>query len=158
MNTILAKRQLVLDIGGFDETLRYEEDRDFYLRLIDRVEVMLYCPIVTSHHTIPDPAKRENISTRLSEVEKRLIQLASFNKVSIFASRPEVRARARLGKRYVLKDLAMALYRKRDFVAAFYFAREALLIGFTWRWLLYSGWLGTRVLTARRLRDPGTGV
>ena len=38
LNTTIVRRDLFAALGGFDEQLRYEEDRDFYLRAIDRAQ------------------------------------------------------------------------------------------------------------------------
>src|SRR5258705_3573568 len=44
LNTLVVRHSLFDAVGGFDEQLRWEEDRDLYLRLIDRAEMILYSP------------------------------------------------------------------------------------------------------------------
>ena len=56
LNTTIVRRELFEAIGGMDETIRWEGDRDFYLRLIDRAGRIMHHPAVVSRHNVPDPA------------------------------------------------------------------------------------------------------
>ena len=44
LNTTIVSRDFYREIGGLDEGLRYECDRDFYLRAIDRARLIRFLP------------------------------------------------------------------------------------------------------------------
>lgn len=143
-NTTIAARTFYRDIGGLDEGLRYEEDRDFFLRAIDRANAIKYLPFIVSRHNIPDSAAKASMSTAESELSKRLYQLRVCDKTVLFAARPELRRYAMHHRAYTLKHIATEAARARHFDRAAYYAREALMTKFT------LGWLGmTALLTIR---------
>ncbi len=149
LNTTIVRRDLFEALGGLDENIRYECDRDFYLRLIDRARLIKHHPAVTSRHNIPDPSKSASMSTLVSDVEKRLFQLAVLDKSALLASHPEIREHCRTHKPYVLKKLAEGLAGRSEFSTAAYYAREALAIGFSFKWLLFTLYLSARALWRR---------
>ena len=151
-NTTIVSRRFYHDLGGLDEGLRYEEDRDFYLRAIDKAESIKYLPFVVSRHNIPDPAARASMSTVESELSKRLYQLRVFDKAVLFATRPELRRYAMRQRAYVLKHIATEAARAGQLECASYYAREALMAQFT------LGWLATTALFAVRRRLSGAGA
>jgi glycosyltransferase involved in cell wall biosynthesis len=135
LNTTIASRAFYLEIGGFDEALRYEEDADFYLRAIDRAGLIKFLPWIISRHNIPDPAAKTSMSTAVSELSKRLDQLRVCDKVVLFSTRPELRRYAMRRRAYALKHIATAAARAGRLDCAAYYAREALMTKFTLRWL-----------------------
>ncbi len=64
LNTLIVKRSLYLQLNGIDENLRYECDRDFYLRAIDVAGTMRYAPFMVSRHNVPVPGAGANLTTR----------------------------------------------------------------------------------------------
>jgi glycosyltransferase involved in cell wall biosynthesis len=88
LNTTVVSRAFYLAVGGLDEGLRYECDRDFYLNAIDRAAIIKFLPAVVSRHNIPDPAARASMSTAESELSKRLYQLRVCDKAVLFALLP----------------------------------------------------------------------
>jgi len=144
LNTTVVLRDLYLQIGGLDEGLRYECDRDFYLRAIDQARSIRYIPHVVSRHNIPDPAAKANMSTIESELSKRLSQLRVFDKAALFSARPELREYAMRQRAYVLKHIATEAARLGRLDCAAYYAREALITQPT------LGWLGVTALYALR--------
>ena len=102
LNTLIVRRALYEEIGGMEETIRWEEDRDVYLRLIDRAAAMKYVPVTVARHNIPDPVKAASMTTALSELERRLSQLTVFDRALSFARHPAIRAHARRAKGYTL--------------------------------------------------------
>jgi glycosyltransferase involved in cell wall biosynthesis len=148
LNTTIASRCLYHKIGGLDEGLRYEEDRDFYLRAIDRARLIKFLPQIVSRHNIPDPAAKASMSTSESEISKRLYQLRVFDKAVLFAARPEVRRYAMRQRAYTLKQIATEAARVGRLDCAAYYAREALMTRFT------LGWLGTTARFTLRRLDP----
>jgi hypothetical protein len=79
------------------ETFRWEEDRDLYLRLIDRAAVMKYVPISVARHNIPDPANPASVTPALSEIERRLLQLMAFSRARHLSRHPAIRAQSSRG-------------------------------------------------------------
>jgi len=152
LNILIVRRALFEEIGGLDEANRWEYDRDLYLRLIDRAAVMKYVPITTARHNIPDPTAAANITTRLSEFERRLYQIRALDRVIYFGRHPGLRAHGRLHKAYALKRLAEALAAAGRHVDAAFYAREALGAGPTVKWAGYTAWRTLSALAERSRR------
>jgi hypothetical protein len=151
LNTTIVSRSFFLDLGGLDEGLRYECDRDFYLRAIDRAGAIKFLPFTVSRHNIPDPAAKASMSTAESELSKRLYQLRVLDKAVLFSIRSELRRYAMRQRAYTLKHIATEAARAGRLECAAYYAREALMTKFT------LGWLGMTVLFAMRRRSMGLG-
>jgi glycosyltransferase involved in cell wall biosynthesis len=150
LNTTIVSRSLFDKIGGFDESQRYEPDRDLYLRLLDRAGSIKYLPFIVSRHNIPDPASKASVSTSQSELSKRLYQLRTCDKAVLFATRDEVRRHEMLYRAYILRHIAVEAGRMGQLESAAYYAREGLMARFT------LGWLASTVFFAfrRRFRRP----
>lgn len=144
MNALIVRRGLYEQVGGMDETIRWECDRDLYLRLIDSAMVVKYVPATVSRHNIPDPAKASNMTTMLSELERRLFQVRVLDRAALFARRGEIRAHGRRHKAYALKKIAEHLDRMGRHREAAFYAREALGAGPTAKWAGYAAWLAAR--------------
>jgi glycosyltransferase involved in cell wall biosynthesis len=144
LNTTTVFRKFFLDIGGLDEALLYEEDRDFYLRAIDRAGMMKFLPWVVSRHNVPNPEFGLNSSTSLSELSKRLCQLRVFDKAVLFSERPEVRRYAMRQRAYTLKHIATEAAQNCRLDSAAYYAWQALIARPS------LGWLATTTLFAMR--------
>ncbi len=149
LNTLIVRRALYEEIGGMEETIRWEEDRDLYLRLIDRATTMKYSPITVARHNIPDPTKMASATTALSDLERRLFQLRVLDRSINLAQQPTIRAYASRHKAYALKRIAESLAASGRHAEAALYAREALSIGPTVRWAAYAGWLTLRALVHR---------
>jgi glycosyltransferase involved in cell wall biosynthesis len=147
MNAMIVRRALFDSIGGMDEDIRWEEDHDLFLRLIDRAETMLLSPAFVSQHNIPDPAKRASLTTSLDEIRRRLDQLHVFEKASLFAAHPAIRTHGRQYHGYTLKRIAEALATTGDRRAAAYYARQALAAAPTLKW---AGYTVLRMLASSR--------
>lgn len=151
LNTLIVRRELFARLGGMDETIRWEGDRELYLRLIDHAKLMAYNPAVVSRHNIPDPTRTSNVTTAASELEKRLSQLRVLDRAQLFAEHAEIRTYARRHKAYVLKKIAERLDQMGRYAEAAFYAREALGAGPTVKWTGYATWLAARELvTVRR--------
>lgn len=152
LNTTIVRRTLFEEIGGLDEHTRYECDRDFYLRAIDRADLMKYMPRIMARHNIPDPATPSSMSTSVSILEKRIFQLRVLDKAILLANHPAIRAHGRLHRAYTLKKIAEELARAGRIDDAQYYARVALGAGPTWKWLGYTAWQSLRLIAARTIR------
>ncbi|WP_165356475.1 glycosyltransferase family 2 protein [Sphingosinicella sp. BN140058] len=126
LNCLIVRRGLWEQVGGMDEAIRWECDRDLYLRLIDTATgPMLHHPAIVSRHNIPDPTKSANMTTALSMAAKRLQQLRVADKAALFARSPEMRTAGRRHRTWTLQKLAQELAEAGDFPAAAHYARAA---------------------------------
>ncbi len=146
LNTLIVRRALYEEIGGLEETIRWENDHDLYFRLIDRAVVMKYMPITEARHNIPDPVKTASMTTSLSEIERRLFQLMVFMRAEYLCRHPAIRAHARRHHVYTLKRIAESLAIAGRHVEAAFYAREALGTGPTVKWAGYTVWRILRAL------------
>jgi glycosyltransferase involved in cell wall biosynthesis len=155
VNCLIVRRGLWDSIGGMDEGIRWECDRDLYVRLIDHASgPMLHHPAVTARHNIPDPAKTANMTTALPMLHKRLHQLRALDKAALFGRHSEIRAEARVERGYTLKKMSEELAGAGDWPAAAHYARAALGSAPTAGWFALTAWYETRSL-ASRLRPRG---
>lgn len=130
LNTTIVSHDFYREIGGFDQELRYEQDREFYLRAIDRASSIKFLPYTVSRHNIPDPAAQTSVSTAESELSKRLYQLRVLDKTVLFSRRSELRRYAMRQRVYTLQHIAREAGRTGRADCATYYAREALMIKF----------------------------
>jgi glycosyltransferase involved in cell wall biosynthesis len=151
LNTLIVRRALYEEIGGLDEKIGWEEDRDLYLRLIDRAAVMKYAPITVARHNVPDSTKGATISTAHSDFERRLFQLRLLDRAIFFSRHPAIRAYGRRYKAYTLKRIAESFATVGRHTEAEFYAREALGTGPTAKWAGYTVW---RMLKRALARDP----
>lgn len=149
LNCSIYRRGLYEAINGMDETLRYENDRDLYLRAVDAAELILYNAAVVAQHHIPDAARTDNVSTAVTLLEKKLFQLRICDKAIMHARSGAIRRVAQRAKGYTLKGIAELLETSGRRDEAVYYMREALLVGFSFKWLAY-----TLLTTLRPRRTP----
>lgn len=144
MNTMIVRNALFDRVAGMDEVLRWEEDHDLFLRLIDRAETMLLSSAFVCRHNIPDPAQTSSTTTSLTELERRLNQLRVFDNASLFATHQSVRAYGQRHKGYALKRVAQTLAKQNHYSTAAFYAREALGVAPTLKWAGYWCYLMLR--------------
>jgi glycosyltransferase involved in cell wall biosynthesis len=155
LNTLIVRRSLFDEVGGMDERLGWEEDRDLYLRLLDRAKSILYAPDCVARHNIPDPAKTANLSTAIPEMERRLFQLRVFDKAILFANNSLIRSHAKQQKAYTLKRITETFVAQKNYSLAGYWARLAFAAGPTFKWAGFTGWLALRAVNGRFRRSNG---
>ena len=80
LNCSIFEREFYDSLGGMDESIRYENDRDIYIRSIDAAKVILFNTRYTSLHNIPDVNAKNNMSTVSSNIQKKLYQLRVYDK------------------------------------------------------------------------------
>lgn len=149
LNNLIVRRELYLELGGMDESLRYEPDRDLYLRIVDGSDTIIYSPHIVSKHHIPDPAKKVNVSTQSSNLQKRLYQIYSLNKVCMSARQREIRRYARQLLGYTLKDVAVTLAAADRIEDALAYALAGLGTQPTLKWTGYTAWLSLKAIGAK---------
>ena len=125
LNCLIVRRDLYEKIGGMDEGIRWECDRDVFLRLVDSSDVMLHHPSTISLHNVPDPSKTTNMTTALSMIDKRLLQIRVLEKATLFASNPLIRAHGRQHKTYALHRISDELAQIGDWKLSSHYAAEA---------------------------------
>lgn len=149
LNTLIVRRPLYEKIGGMAEAVRWEHDRDLYLRLIDRASgAIKYMPITVSRHNLPDPTQTASITTALSPLERLLDQLLVLDRALSLSHHPAIRSYARRYKAYTLKRMAELFARTGRNSEAAEYARKALRVGPTAKWTVYTAWLSLRALLA----------
>ena len=129
-NTTIVSRRFFFQIGGLDEGLRYEEDREFYFRAIDQARSIRFLSAVVSRHNVPDPAARANMSTVKSALSRRLYQLRALDKAVLSSTRPELRRHAMRQRTYILQHIATEAAKMGRPDCALYYARQALMVRF----------------------------
>ncbi|MBB1125903.1 glycosyltransferase family 2 protein [Thiospirillum jenense] len=137
LNCLVIRKKLFFAIGGMDENIRWECDRDLYLRAINQANQIIFNPNVVSHHRVPDKSKQSNMTTALSEVDRRLYQLRVFEKAVIYAKHPLIRNMAKCQLVYTLKHIAEQLFKSGNYTAGSHFGWQALGARFSFKWLAY---------------------
>ncbi|MGJ8694374.1 MAG: glycosyltransferase family 2 protein [Thalassotalea sp.] len=148
-NCCAISTALYNQVGGMDENLRYEPDRDIYLRVIDKAQTIVYDRAVISVHNVPDNTKSNNASTKTNKLEKLLFQLRTVEKSILFAVTPEVVQFCRIRKGYILKQIAEELFHNKKQTLAYWYAKEALSVAFTFKWLLYTVYCGLKKIFSK---------
>jgi hypothetical protein len=155
MNCLIVRKGLFESIGGMDEGIRWECDRDLFLRLVDRAGVMLHNPAVVARHNVPDPAKTTNMTTAMPMLQKRLHQLRVVEKAALFSSQEAIRREGFRHRGFVLKKIADELAAAGDWPAAARYARTALGAGPTAGWAAKTAWYSLKgLLSPRRVQAP----
>ena len=147
LNTLIVRLALYREIGGLDERLGWEEDRDLYLRLIDAAKVIKYVPMTVARHNVPEA--RTSVTTGYSEFERRLSQLRLLDRAMLNSHNAAIRAYGRQHKVYTLKRIAEALYAAGRNIDGQFYAREALGAGPTMKWAAYTAWRWLHSLLGR---------
>lgn len=126
LNCLIVRRALFDAVGGMDEGIRWECDRDIFLKLVDAAASMRFHPGVVSYHRVPDPAKAANMTTTLGMLEKRLLQAIVLDRAQIRTRHPLIRQHARQHKAYALERMAIEFSVRGDWPAARAYAGQAL--------------------------------
>lgn len=153
LNCFTVRRTLWEQVGGMDEGIRWECDRDVYLRLVDQSGAMLHHPAVMSFHRVPDPGKAANMTTTLGMIEKRLLQTRVLDKAALFSKHRLIRDHARRHKAFALKKIAEVLAEKQDWTNARYYAAQALGAAPGVKWLMFSAYCLVRSFSHREGGD-----
>lgn len=126
LNALTVRKALFEQVGGMDEGIRWECDRDLLLKLMDQASVMLHDPSVMSYHRVPDPSKANNMTTALGMLDKRVLQSLVMDKALARSRHPGIRAHVRVHKVYALERMALAYAERQDWTSARFMAGMAL--------------------------------
>jgi len=146
MNCWAISTQLYFKIGGMDENLRYEPDRDIYLRALDKATCILYDQTTTALHNVPDKSKSSNASTLTNLLEKLLFQQRTADKGILLLKNKTLIQHCKTRKGYIIKKITMELYKQKKFKSSFYYALQALAILPTIKWLGQTSIIATQFL------------
>lgn len=141
LNCTVFRRDFYDSIGGMDETIRYENDRDIYIRSLDAAQAILFSTRHMSQHNIPDASKKTNMSTVSSQLDKKLYQMRVYDKGISMSKHRGVQRLCTKAKVFELKHTATILAEQQRFRGAVHYARSALINGFNLRWLGYTLYL-----------------
>lgn len=125
LNCLTVRRTLYQQVGGMDEGIRWECDRDLFLKLIDLASCMVFHPGVMSYHRVPDPAKATNMTTALGMLDKRLLQSVVLDRALIRARHAAIRRHARQHKVYAIERMALEFAARGDWPDALFYAGQA---------------------------------
>jgi len=135
LNCSVVKRDLFMRLQGMDEDIRWECDRDFYLRTIDNATGILFNPDVVSQHNVPDRNKKTNMTTAISAYQRLNYQLYVLNKALLESHQKPIIRHAKRHRVYVLQRITEILVHERRWREAFYFCREAWVLNASPKWL-----------------------
>lgn len=148
LNTTIVRHSLAwAGLGGFDRGIRYEEDRDFYIRAVDRAEAIGYSPLVVARHHVP--AARASASS-IATGEKESCRLAVLDKAVGSVRNEALRARCRRDRAYALKTMSAREAAAGEFGAAIRHGRAALRDQFGAKWAAFVAGLYVRSALSRR--------
>ena len=148
LNATILRRSLAWErLGGFDPAIRYEEDRDLYLRAIDRAEGIGYMPLVVARHHVP---QARSSASSIAVEEREACRLAVLDKAVAQSTHAAVRARARRDRSFALQKMSARAASAGQFGTAVRQGRAALRDRFSARWALVVAGLYVRKLFARR--------
>lgn len=142
LNNMIVERALYAAIGGMDENIRYECEWDLYFRILDRARRVRYYPGIVSRHNVPDRTRTANASTVVSDLHKLLFRAYVMDKALLNANALSIRASARRIKAMTYKNLARSLHAAGKLDTAWLYARQALGVSASPKWLAYCLYLG----------------
>lgn len=148
LNTTIVRRSFAWDrLGGFDPDIRYEEDRDFYLRALDAAGAIGYTPGVVARHHVP--VSRSSASS-IAREQKEACRLAVLGKAIGTARNANLRVRCQRDRAYALKAISMREAAEGEFAAAIDHGRAALRDQFGAKWAAFVAGLYVRNAFSRR--------
>ncbi len=149
LNCTIVRKKLYESIAGMDENIRYECDRDIYIRTIDAANVIFYNPSVISKHNIPDSKKKDNMSTLVATSEKLIYQLRVYDKGIALSKNTTLVSYCAKGKMYILKRLAEEFYKQNKMERSYLFASQALGLKCSVKWWLFTMYLKLRTKVSK---------
>ena len=144
-NNLIISQALYKKINGHDENLRYEEDREFYLRAIEQTKKIIFVPEFISRHNIP-VTKNNNLSTSYSEIKKLRSRLYLFDAIITQSNNNNIIQYAELHKNYTLKAIAEAFYKEKKYTIASHYSKQATLIKYSLKWIIFTLYLSAKKL------------
>lgn len=154
LNTMVARRTVYANIGGMDESIRYECEWDLYFRLIEEARNVLYFPGVIARHNVPDPSLRINASTVVPDLHKLLLRIRVMDKAILLSRSQAIRQRAAEIKSTSLKRIAATLANAGQWQQSLRYASEVLVPGFNPKWFAYWCYLALKATFSKNQGSP----
>lgn len=154
VNTCVFRKPLLREIGGFWESVSYQEDLDLFVRAVDSARHIKYWHQTVSIHNIPDRTRNVNASTRLNSNEKAAAEADVANHLTLCCRSIEARRYANQIGGFAYRHLALAASKAKDYRAAFIFAKVARSWRPTLKWTGYTIFLGCMALLASNRALP----
>jgi glycosyltransferase involved in cell wall biosynthesis len=158
LNTLIIRREFFDRIGGVDEYLRYECDRDFYFRALDRAGRVLYHPKFIARHNVPLVGKQANVSTQVSSTEKLLYQLLILGRLHLSVHTPALRSYAWRYRAYTLQHLAALYAGEKLYRTALPYAIEGFSVRPSPHWLMQTCRIALLALAHGDRKGPKLGA
>jgi glycosyltransferase involved in cell wall biosynthesis len=146
LNCLMTSKQAYSRVSGFDESLRYEEDRDIFMRLSDSVNDIILSPDFVAKHYIPNKSEQINTSTLVDQKQKLLYQVNSNQKLLCQLGSPAIIKRCKRHLSDSFKKLAELYYNDNQIQQAVFFAKQALATRPTLKWGLFCIYVTFRSL------------
>lgn len=150
INTTIVSKELFQAVGGFDEAIRYEEDRDLFYRLIGSAKNIWATGITNAKHYIP---KKRVSASSIDLIEKLRLQSIVYSKSIIYTDNPKrlkliVCQLQFIYRKHVAHFLAEGEYRK-----AVIYAKLSTSLKFSLKWFCYTKYLELKELTHSGNKD-----
>lgn len=136
LNTSVIEKALYQDVGGMDEGVRWECDRDLFLRLIEASSARVFIPDIVSKHYIPDPKDKSSMTTRASMVQKRLFQVQVLLKTLANTDNQTIREHCSTSASYAMRKLALELKQEGRKKSGDAFSKAAQALKFSPAWMI----------------------
>ena len=133
VNICLIRNELVRSVNGFWNQAPYEGDLDFFLRWMDKVEIILYRSATVSAITVRDSELGTGVSSIHNEA-KQLFRILACQHAELHCTRADVIGYIRLLHGGVLKTLAKQNYRNGRFSFAKEFAIRSVAVDPSFKW------------------------
>mgnify|MGYP000725338961 CR=1 FL=1 len=144
LNCLICSKPLYEAVRGYDEALRYEGDRDLFIRLASVAEHIYFSNDTVAKHYIPDPSKTVNTSTKVNALQKLQYQIYSNQKLLILLKHPAVINKCLQHLTYSYKKAAELLAQDKQYQLAYRYAKYALATRFNSKWFLFCLYLACR--------------
>lgn len=129
MNCTLVLKSLALTINGFDEELRYEEDRDFYYRLLDETSSIIISNYYIGKHFIP--INKKSVSNEKNYVERRVQQMQIAIKLLSTLKKKQIIKKIERSAAYTARHLANIQGKRNELNSARRFLLLSLALRFS---------------------------
>lgn len=139
VNTTILRKQLFEKIGGFDESIKYEEDLDFYFRIIDNANNIYYYPHVTSNHIVP--LSKKNASKTIGEIDKYLYSIKVLEKNLILSNSILLENRIKHRICHLNKKISLLFFENKSYFKALYFISKIRFLKFDIKIVFYVVYL-----------------
>lgn len=127
VNSLFVCRDFFTRVGGFDSNLVYEEDREFFWRLLALSRRPLwYVDHTASHHHIPGPDGGDTASNTLSMDQKLTAQLQVYKQLKQYDDCKFIHRKALKYHMYVAQQLAVSRLKQGRLLSAFWLTVQAL--------------------------------